>query len=141
VPFIASETLSVLELRNNRIRDLPPSLTDLYHLTHLELEGNQITILPLKALAAMHSLDTLHVGNNPLEDRAFGPKSSSASNGVRNKADAFRNPKSADLLKWIAKEYCGYALVGEGGHGGFEFVVEKENEEEEDVEEFKRDVA
>jgi Leucine-rich repeat (LRR) protein len=57
--------LMILDLRDNRLQEIPASLTHLTHLERLELSNNDISALPPE-LGLLHHLKAIVVDGNPL---------------------------------------------------------------------------
>ncbi|XP_071949140.1 uncharacterized protein [Antedon mediterranea] len=68
--FESLPNLRWLDLRNNQLQELPPSIGEHKHLKTLLIEGNQISMLPVE-LGFLKTLSGLNLRNNPLE---FPPK-------------------------------------------------------------------
>ncbi|KAG7189402.1 hypothetical protein KM043_017108 [Ampulex compressa] len=61
--------LSRLDLSNNYLKNLPPSLSLLKNLQHLSLKSNQFSILP-KVIGTLSNLQSLNACNNEIRDIA-----------------------------------------------------------------------
>ena len=55
----------ILQLRNKRLKSLPPIVLQMVNLTELDLRGNRITLLP-DSIACLEHLQRLEVSRNPL---------------------------------------------------------------------------
>lgn len=78
-------------MHNNRLPCVPPSLSHLSHLTHLNLSGNQLTSFPC-ALLGLDTLLELDLSTNRLE-ALWGAADIAAS---RAQLDAWRDERGAD---------------------------------------------
>lgn len=63
--FVILPNLMYLDLRNNKLTDLPPSIKNHQCLTHLLLQDNKLTSLP-NELSTVISLKVLQLSGNPL---------------------------------------------------------------------------
>jgi len=65
-------SLKSLDLHDNKLKELPPSLSDLGNLTHLDLSKNAFEVIPRRALDGMISLINLDLSHNALSEFNFG---------------------------------------------------------------------
>ena len=61
-----NSTLETIDLSNNKLESLPPSLAKMKNLKVLNLNDNQLKQIPSEIISNLVSLEELHVKNNPL---------------------------------------------------------------------------
>ncbi|XP_063338041.1 leucine-rich repeat-containing protein 20 isoform X3 [Pelmatolapia mariae] len=75
--------LTSINLANNKFSIFPDKLTEIATLEHIDLQGNSLTEVPLEKLSDMPSLKWLNVKSNPLDS---------------NTKSALQSPRKFDIL-------------------------------------------
>lgn len=65
---INNKTIESIDLSNNKLESLPPSLANMINLKVLNLNNNQLRKIPDEILSKLNKLEELHLKNNPLDD-------------------------------------------------------------------------
>ena len=62
---INSNTIETIDLSNNKLESLPPSLAKMTNLKVLNLNDNHLRTIPDEMISKLINLEELHVKNNP----------------------------------------------------------------------------
>jgi len=63
---INTNTIETIDLSNNKLESLPPSLAKMINLKVLNLNDNNLRTIPDEIISKLTNLEELHMKNNPL---------------------------------------------------------------------------